>query len=109
MRQVRLFLLTLFTIFFINGKVFASISHDIELNDLLLMELEDGVVVIQMFPDKAPWHVYRIKLLVREGFNPSERQRKQNKRRRNDPVRAHLTWRENFQAPFNQNKRTAPN
>ncbi|MBR2141029.1 MAG: peptidylprolyl isomerase [Rickettsiales bacterium] len=32
------------------------------------MELEDGVVVIQMFPDKAPWHVYRIKLLVREGF-----------------------------------------
>ena len=68
MRQVRLFLLTLFTIFFINGKVFASIPHDIELNDLLLMELEDGVVVIQMFPDKAPWHVYRIKLLVREGF-----------------------------------------
>lgn len=68
MRQVRLFLLTLFTIFFINGKAIASIPQDIELNDLLLMELEDGVVVIQMFPDKAPWHVYRIKLLVREGF-----------------------------------------
>lgn len=45
-----------------------QIPYDIELNDLLLMELKDGVVVIQMFPDKAPWHVYRIKLLVKEGF-----------------------------------------
>ena len=32
------------------------------------MELEKGIVVIQMYPDKAPWHVYRIKLLVRENF-----------------------------------------
>ena len=45
-----------------------SIPEDIELNDLLFMELKDGVVVIQMFPDKAPWHVYRIKLLTKEGF-----------------------------------------
>lgn len=45
-----------------------QIPFDIELNDILLMELESGVVVIQMLPDKAPWHVYRIKLLVKEGF-----------------------------------------
>lgn len=45
-----------------------GIPNDIELNDLLLIELKDGIVVIQMFPDKAPWHVYRIKLLTKEGF-----------------------------------------
>lgn len=50
------------------NKVYANINNDTELNDILLMELKDGVVVIQMFPDKAPWHTYRIKLLVREGF-----------------------------------------
>ena len=63
-------LLVAFTIFFpILGESYANnIPDNLELNDVLLMELEDGVVVIQMFPDKAPWHVYRIKLLVREGF-----------------------------------------
>lgn len=45
-----------------------GIPNDIELNDLLLIELKDGIVVIQMFPDKASWHVYRIKLLTKEGF-----------------------------------------
>lgn len=45
-----------------------GIPDGIELNDLLLLELKDGIVVIQMFPDKAPWHVHRIKLLVKEGF-----------------------------------------
>jgi peptidylprolyl isomerase len=45
-----------------------GIPDDIELNDILLMELENGVVVIQMFPDKAIGHVQRISMLVREGF-----------------------------------------
>lgn len=45
-----------------------QIPYDIELNDLVLMELKDGVIVIQMYPNKAPWHVYRIKLLVKEEF-----------------------------------------
>ena len=40
MKQLRLFLLIIFTIFFINSKAIASIPQDIELNDLLLMELE---------------------------------------------------------------------
>ncbi len=34
----------------------------------LLMELKDGIVVIEMRPDLAPKHVARIKELVREGF-----------------------------------------
>ena len=65
----------LFFIFFVNillinnsTSATYNIPTDIELNDLILMELEDGVVVINTFPDKAPGHVYRIKLLVREGF-----------------------------------------
>jgi peptidylprolyl isomerase len=45
-----------------------GIPDDIELNDVLLMELKDGVVVIQMLPNVAPWHVFRIKLLVAEKF-----------------------------------------
>lgn len=50
------------------GAVTYNIPDDVELNDLILMELEDGVVVIRTFPDKAPGHVYRIKLLVKNGF-----------------------------------------
>lgn len=34
----------------------------------LNLELKDGTVVIEMYPDKAPKHVARIKELVREGF-----------------------------------------
>lgn len=34
----------------------------------LYLDLKDGRVVIEMFPDKAPEHVKRIKELVREGF-----------------------------------------
>lgn len=45
-----------------------NIPDNIELNDLILMELKDGVVVIETFHDKALGHVYRIKLLVKEGF-----------------------------------------
>ena len=66
--KIRFCLFVLLSVFFCSYKTFASIQDDIELNDLLLMELKDGVVVIQMYPDKAPWYVYRIKLLVREGF-----------------------------------------
>ncbi|MGE0668122.1 MAG: peptidylprolyl isomerase [Sphingomonadales bacterium] len=34
----------------------------------LYLELKNGRVTIQMFPDKAPGHVARIKELVRQGF-----------------------------------------
>lgn len=50
-------------------KAVEAIPENIELNDLVLMELDnDGVVVIQMYPDKAPWHTYRIKMLVANNF-----------------------------------------
>lgn len=34
----------------------------------LILTLKDGPVVIEMFPEKAPGHVARIKELTREGF-----------------------------------------
>lgn len=71
MKTIKYLLFIFFVnIFLLNNSYSATynIPTDVELNDLILMELEDGVVVINTFPDKAPGHVYRIKILVREGF-----------------------------------------
>jgi peptidylprolyl isomerase len=37
-------------------------------DNLLYLELKDGRVEIELYPDKAPNHVARIKELVKEGF-----------------------------------------
>ena len=39
-----------------------------DLENTLYLQLKDGRVVIEMYPDKAPNHVKRIKELVRKGF-----------------------------------------
>ena len=39
-----------------------------ESENMLLLELKDGTVVIEMFPQLAPNHVARIKELVHEGY-----------------------------------------
>ena len=39
-----------------------------EPENMLLLELKDGTVVIELFPQLAPNHVKRIKELVREGY-----------------------------------------
>src|SRR3546814_10628811 len=36
--------------------------------NVLVMELKDGIVRIEMLPELAPQHVERIKTLTREGF-----------------------------------------
>ena len=75
MKKFSRILIFCFICFFINQKNCLSsnnysegIPDNIKLNNILLIELEKGVVVIEMYPDVAPWHVQRIKMLVREGF-----------------------------------------
>lgn len=51
-----------------NSFAKANIPVDVNLDNLVLMELENGVVVIELYPTKAPWTVYRIKLLVANKF-----------------------------------------
>ena len=49
--------------------LFASLpSRAADLDNILLMDLKDGRVVIKMLPEVAPKHVARIKELVRSGF-----------------------------------------
>ncbi|HEY8967388.1 MAG TPA: peptidylprolyl isomerase [Candidatus Methylacidiphilales bacterium] len=46
----------------------AAGGKPLDLENTLYLDLKDGRVVIQMFPDVAPKHVARIKELVRRGF-----------------------------------------
>ncbi len=46
----------------------AAATTENPLENLLLLDLKDGRVVIQLMPDVAPNHVKRIKELVRQGF-----------------------------------------
>ena len=48
------------------GETAAQTQSDPE--NTLVMELKDGNVLIEMFPEKAPQHVARIKELTRQGF-----------------------------------------
>jgi len=43
-------------------------AQNSDLENTIYMDIKQGRVVIQMFPDLAPLHVERIKLLAREGF-----------------------------------------
>jgi peptidylprolyl isomerase len=48
------------------GETTAQAQSDPE--NTLVMELKDGEVLIELFPDKAPQHVARVKELARKGF-----------------------------------------
>jgi peptidylprolyl isomerase len=56
------------------GLIGVSLADDamaqpaLDPENTLLMDLRQGQVVIQMFPDLAPKHVERIKILTRQGF-----------------------------------------
>lgn len=55
----------------IAGIFTASIANAAEIKDpenTLILQLKDGNVIIEMYPDVAPNHVARIKELVRQGF-----------------------------------------
>lgn len=46
----------------------ASAKPNLDPENTIILELEDGKVVIQLRPDLAPGHVARIKELTRQGF-----------------------------------------
>ena len=47
---------------------FQAHAETADAENTLLLQLKDGTVKIQLYPDKAPNHVARIKELVRQGF-----------------------------------------
>jgi peptidylprolyl isomerase len=57
----------LFSILFFSFSS-SQAANAADLENTLYLDLKDGRIVIEMFPDKAPNHVTRIKELVRQGF-----------------------------------------
>ena len=60
------FILALLTAFSFAATASAADVKDTE--NTLVMQLKDGTVLIEMYPDVAPNHVARIKELTRQGF-----------------------------------------
>ncbi len=56
------FILTMF------GFLAGPLSAAADLENTIYLDLKSGRVVIKLFPDLAPKHVERIKILTREGF-----------------------------------------
>ena len=63
MRKLSKLLLTIGLIMTLNESAQAG-----DPENTLVMEIEHGTVIIEMFPDVAPKHVARIKELTRQGF-----------------------------------------
>lgn len=63
MNLFRLIALTVGVFFMANAH-----AQTPDLENTLYLDLKDGRVVIEMYPDKAPNHVARIKELTREGY-----------------------------------------
>jgi len=64
MKKIKL-LLTILLIIMLGKN---ALAEEANLENFVLLELKDGVVVIETFPDVAPNHVKRIKSLTSQGF-----------------------------------------
>lgn len=62
-------IITLFTLLIIAFFSQISIAQQApSLDNIIVIKLQEGDIVIQLYPDKAPEHVKRIKELAKEGF-----------------------------------------
>jgi len=52
----------------LSSAVEAQMTEIADPENTLIMELKTGNVIIELYPDKAPQHVERIKTLTRQGF-----------------------------------------
>lgn len=52
----------------LSGLMRVSVANAASPEDTLYLDLKDGRVVIELYPEKAPGHVERIKTLARKGF-----------------------------------------
>src|SRR4051812_27186313 len=69
--QLSLILILILGALTMNAKAVKAADQSTPIKDpenTLYLDLKDGRVVIQMFPDQAPNHVARIKELTREGY-----------------------------------------
>ncbi|PCI31743.1 MAG: peptidylprolyl isomerase [Alphaproteobacteria bacterium] len=64
---MRLLLTTLIAVFMV-ATTGPNMARAADLENTLFLDLKDGRVTIEMYPDVAPKHVARIKELVRQGF-----------------------------------------
>jgi len=63
---ISLFSVSLFSFTSMKSPITNANIQDYE--NIVYMKLKDGMVVIELFPDKAPKHVEQIKRLARSGF-----------------------------------------
>lgn len=63
---ISLFSISLFS--FTSMKTTVDSTNIQEYENVVYMKLKDGMVVIELFPDKAPKHIEQIKKLIRQGF-----------------------------------------
>jgi peptidylprolyl isomerase len=63
MRKLLTFFITIWSAFMI-----ANAAQALDPENTLYLDLKDGRVVIELYPDVAPQHVARIKELTRQGF-----------------------------------------
>ncbi len=63
---ISIFSISLFS--FTSMKTTVDSTNIQEYENVVYMKLKDGMVVIELFPDKAPKHIEQIKKLIRQGF-----------------------------------------